>query len=96
MYTDEANEIYLKVCEKYKREPLDTMHTRTMLFECINIALKQGKTLPIHDVSESKLKAKIEDVLNDISKMEKHGEWHGFMHDNENAGMITKLWSYCR
>jgi hypothetical protein len=50
MYTDEANEIYLKVCEKYKREPLDTMHTRTMLFECINIALKQGQLLPIDSV----------------------------------------------
>jgi hypothetical protein len=52
MYTDEANEIYLKVCEKYKREPLDTMHTRTMLFECINIALKQGQLLPIDSVSK--------------------------------------------
>lgn len=50
----------------------------------------------ISGVSESKLKAKIEDVLNDISKMEKHGEWYGFMHSNENAAMITKLWNHCR
>ena len=47
-------------------------------------------------VSEIELRNKIIDVLSDMSRMEAKGEWYGFMHDEKNAGMITKLWNYCR
>jgi hypothetical protein len=76
MYTDEANEIYLKVCEKYNREPLDTMHTRTMLFECINIALKQGQTLPIDSVRLSCFK----EVFEKFQEIEHESEFYGWLY----------------
>jgi hypothetical protein len=50
----------------------------------------------ISGVSEIELRNKIIGVLSDISRMESKGEWYGFMHDKKNAGMITKMWNYCR
>lgn len=43
MYTDEANEIYKKMCKKFHRDEGNITHSNTFLFSCLNEALNSVK-----------------------------------------------------
>jgi hypothetical protein len=43
MYTEEANEIYKKMCKKFHRDEGNITHSNTFLFSCLNEALNSVK-----------------------------------------------------